>query len=196
MKFETIYGATPIDPNEAFGLIPKHVQNQKELNEFEHLNISLAIPWAFSQKQILSASFLKKLHKKMFDQTWKWAGEYRKTQKNIGIEAYKIDTELHSLCSDVEFWIENQSFPIDEIGARFHHRLVYIHAFINGNGRHARLCADILLRSKGAKIFSWGSLTFNNNDLASINNMRKKYINALKEADKGDIEPLLCFVRL
>lgn len=196
MKFEPIYGATPIDPNEAEGLIPKHLQTQTELNAFEHLNISLSMPWAFSQKKMIDHTFLKKLHKKMFDKTWKWAGQFRKTQKNIGVEAYRIQTELYQLCDDVHFQITHHSFDIDEIAARFHHRLVFIHPFINGNGRHARLCADVLLSMQGRDVFSWGMRTFKDNDLGAVNEMRKMYIDALKEGDRGNIKPLLDFVRI
>lgn len=195
MKFEQIYGATPIDPDEACGLIPKHIQTQRELNAFEHLNISLAIPWAFAFRKMIDVTFLKKLHKKMFDKTWKWAGQFRKTQKNIGVEVYRIETELYQLCDDVCFQLDNQSFDIDEIAARFHHRLVFIHPFINGNGRHARLSADILLKQQGRDPFSWGAHTFKGKDIGIVNDMRKYYIDALKEADFGNIKPLLDFVR-
>lgn len=196
MKFEIIEGATPIDPNEADGLIPKHLQTQSELNAFEHLNISLAMPWAFSQKNILSIKTIKLLHKKMFHQVWSWAGQYRKTQKNIGVEAYRIETELYQLCEDVQFQIENNSFHIDEIAARFHHRLVLIHPFSNGNGRHARLSTDILLKSTKNEVFSWGSKLFSSQNLTSANELRKIYLDALRQADKGYIDQLLKFVRL
>ncbi|CAO5676257.1 MAG: hypothetical protein HEEMFOPI_01998 [Holosporales bacterium] len=196
VKFEQIYGSTPIDPDEASGLIPKHLQTQAELNAFEHLNISLSIPWAFTNRKMIDTQFLKKLHKKMFDKTWKWAGQFRKTQKNIGVEAYRIETDLYQLCDDVHFQIKNQSFEVDEIAARFHHRLVFIHPFINGNGRHARLSADILLQQEGKDVFSWGAHSFKGKDLGTVNEMRKTYIDALKEADKGNIKPLLNFVRI
>jgi Fic-DOC domain mobile mystery protein B len=196
MKFEQIYGATPIDPNEASGLIPKHIQTQAELNAFEHLNISLAIPWAFSNHKGMDAPFLKRLHKKMFDKTWKWAGQFRRTQKNIGVEAYRIETELYQLCDDINFQIKNLVFDMDEIAARFHHRLVFIHPFINGNGRHARLSADILLKQNGENVFSWGANIFKGDNLGEVNEMRKIYIKALKEADRGNIKPLIDFVRM
>ena len=195
MKFSFIEGATPIDPDEAQGLIPKHLQTQEELNAFEHMNILLAMPWAFDQVDYLSVNFLKKLHKKMFFQTWKWAGKYRKTQKNIGVEAYRIETELYNLCDDVKFQIENHTYDLDEVAARFHHRLVLIHPFVNGNGRHARLSTDILLKKNQKDVFSWGSKAFKTENLSTINDMRKTYIAALREADKGNIIPLLDFVR-
>ena len=93
----------------------------------------------------------------MFGQTWKWAGQFRKTQKNIGIDAYRIESELHQLCGDTEYQIQNQSFGADEIAIRFHHRLVFIHAFVNGNGRHARLACELLIQKLGNAQFSWGS---------------------------------------
>ena len=122
---------------------------QYELNEFENLNIAQVMPWAHQQQNLLKVGFLKKLHKRMFGQTWQWAGQFRKSQKNIGIDAYRIATELHQLCGDIEYQIQNRSFDPDEIAIRFHHRLVFIHAFVNGNGRHARLACDLLIQHLG-----------------------------------------------
>ena len=195
MKFIFIEGATPIDEDERLSLIPKHLQDQEELNAFENLNITQALPWAYKQQNVLTISFLKALHKHMFGQTWKWAGQFRKTQKNIGIDAYRIESELHQLCGDTEYQIQNQSFGADEIAIRFHHRLVFIHAFVNGNGRHARLACELLIRKLGNAQFSWGSKTYNHNDLSSLNDMRKAYISALKSADQGDYTSLIRFSR-
>jgi fido (protein-threonine AMPylation protein) len=78
----------------------------------------------------------------------------------------------------------------DEIGARFHHRLVFIHPFPNGNGRHSRLMTDVLMKDLGARRFTWGQ-----GSLVSPSDLRKKYITALKSADNGNIKPLLDFVR-
>jgi Fic-DOC domain mobile mystery protein B len=195
MKFVFIEGATPIDEDERQSLIPRHLQTQDELNAFENLNISQAIPWAHKQKGLLTVSFLKTLHKQMFAHTWKWAGQFRKSQKNIGVDAYRIESELYQLCGDTQYQIQNQSFGPDEIAIRFHHRLVFIHAFVNGNGRHARLACDLLIQNLGNAGFSWGSKTYNHNDLSSLNDMRRAYISALKSADQGDYEQLISFAR-
>ncbi len=195
MKYIFIEGATPIDEDERQDLIPRHIQTQDQLNAFENLNIAQVMPWADKQQNLLTVSFLKTLHKRMFGQTWKWAGHFRKSQKNIGIEAYRIESELHQLCGDVQYQIHNRSFDSDEIAIRFHHRLVFIHAFVNGNGRHARLVCDLLIQSLGNRSFSWGSKTYNHNDLSSLNDMRRAYISALKSADKGNYEPLIIFSR-
>ena len=195
MKFVFIEGATPIDEDEKQALIPKHLQMQHELNEFENLNIAQAMPWAHQQQNLLKVSFLKKLHKQMFGQTWRWAGQFRKSQKNIGIEAYRISTELYQLCGDIEYQIQNRSFNPDEIAIRYHHRLVFIHAFVNGNGRHARLACDLLIQNLGNTSFSWGSKTYNHSNLSSLNDMRRRYISALKSADQGDYEQLISFSR-
>ena len=127
----------------------------------------------------------------MYEHTWGWAGKFRKTQKNIGIEAYRLESEIKLLCDDVLFQIQNNSFSFEEIAARFHHRLVFIHAFPNGNGRHARLATDLLLIKNGQKRFTWG-YNFNRNS-QDLN--RKAYIEALQKADQHNILPLLEFVR-
>lgn len=191
MDFRYPEDATPLDLNEIEGLIPKHITTQEELNEWESVNILIAESWAFKQKDILKVEFIKKLHKKMFDKTWKWAGEFRKTDKNIGIHWSQISVNLKNLCDDVKYWIENKVFAHDEIAIRFHHQLVYIHPFSNGNGRHARLIADLLIVKLGGERFSWGM----HKDLVHATKARSMYIKALKFADNNDLKPLLEFAR-
>lgn len=192
MKFHYPPGATPIDPDEAIGLIPKNITLQSELNEWEQMNILEAENWIFGKKHndLLSIGFLQKLHKKMFDHTWEWAGQFRKTLKNIGVDPHQIPIELTKLLGDVSYQLTNRVYFLDEIATRLHHRLVWIHPFPNGNGRHARFYTDLFLVSNGEKKFSWGAST-----LISANNMRALYIEALREADKHNYNPLLKFVR-
>ena len=191
MKVEDPFGATPLEEEERALLIPKHITLMSELNALEHANILMAEQWASRSRFVLTVSYMKTLHKKMFDQIWKWAGRFRKTEKNIGVDAYRIETDLQQLIDDVVCQIENQSFDFDEIATRFHHRLVFIHAFPNGNGRHARLMTDLLLHRNRKERFTWGHSQLRNSD-ASV---RQDYISALRLADAHDISPLLAFVR-
>jgi Fic-DOC domain mobile mystery protein B len=151
-------GNTPLDPDEMEGLIPRHVTTQGELNQVEQANIIEAMAWSTGRSLpgLLTESFLRELHKRMLKDVWKWAGKYRTTVKNLGVFPEQIPAEVRKLCEDTQYWIQNQVYPWDEIGARFHHRLVAIHPFPNGNGRHARLAADLLLRTQGQDPFSWG----------------------------------------
>lgn len=186
-------GATPINADEIEGLLPTHITSRAELDRWEQDNINEALAWAEERKpkDILNESFMKLLHKKMFSNVWKWAGKFRQSEKNIGVPWYKISVELKKLCEDVEYWIENKTFSDDEIAARFHHRLVSIHLFPNGNGRHARLVADILLQNILNKpLFTWGKA-----NLVKSTDDRKRYIESLIAADRGDYELLMNFVR-
>lgn len=191
MKFNYPPGSTPLDQDEIAGLIPRHITTQEELNAWEERNIIEAEPWAFKQKDILSIAFIKKLHKRMFGKTWKWAGEFRTSEKNIGVYWAQISMKLRELCDDVRYQLEHETFSKDEIAIRFHHRLVFIHAFANGNGRHARLMADILIVRQGGSRFTWGM----DQDLTGATEIRKQYIDALKLADRGDYSKLLIFAR-
>lgn len=190
MKFDYPEGATPLEHDEIKNLIPLHITTQDQLNEWEQKNILCAEKWAY-KNITLTISFIKILHKKMFDQTWKWAGMFRKTEKNIGINSIYISLELQKLCDDVQYQIENKSFDFDEIAVRFHHRLVFIHPFENGNGRHARLMADLLILFLGKKRFSWGL----HQNLSKKTSTRTIYIQALKKADQGDYKDLIIFSR-
>lgn len=193
IEFNYPEGATPLDSNEMEGLLLTHITTRIELDRWEQDNINEALAWVAQRKpkDILNESFMRQLHKRMFSNVWKWAGNLRQTDKNIGASWYNIPAELKQLCDDTEYWIKNKLFTDDEIAARFHHRLVSIHLFANGNGRHARLMADILLENVLNKApFTWGSA---NLIIAGLD--RKKYIESLVAADRGDYKPLLDFVR-
>lgn len=184
-------GATILDPDEMVGLLPDYITTHAELNELEHINIQHAHLWLSKQKDIdpLDILFIYTLHKMMFGKVWKWAGKNRMSGKNIGIDWNQIPAQLHTLIGDTKFWIENKSYRFDEIAVRFHHRLVSIHVFPNGNGRHGRLLTDLLLKVNNNEIFSWGK------GMSVSEIARQTYIAALKEADKYNYMPLIKFAR-
>jgi Fic-DOC domain mobile mystery protein B len=187
-------GNTTLSPDEQADLIP-NLATQEELNEFERANILVAFDWAHSPRNLrrqdpLTEPYLRDLHRRMFDQTWKWAGLYRTTEKNIGIAHFQIRESLGALLGDARYWLEYQTFPPDEIAVRFHHRLVSIHPFANGNGRHARLMADVLARRQGNPVFTWGCA-----DIVAQGDFRRIYIDALQAADNNNIGPLIAFAR-
>ena len=184
-------GATPIDPDEAEGLIPEHVTTRGELDELEEANIQEGLEWALTKsREVLSEEFLYELHRRMFDGVWTWAGKVRLTDKNIGVDKNTVRTEVRNLIEDARYWRDNMVYQPDELAVRFHHRLVSIHPFPNGNGRHARLMADLLVRQLGASAFSWGGVS-----LTNTSELRTAYIGALRTADEGEVGPLLEFAR-
>ena len=183
--------ATPLTEEERAELIPDWITLRAELNEAEQDNIVDASEWAFSRRRnVLDEPFLKALHRRMFGRVWRWAGEFRHTARNIGVDAYRIPTDLRQLLDDCRFWIDNESYEPDEIAVRFHHRLVQIHLFPNGNGRHARLATDLLLLWMRQPKFSWGRT-----NLVDAGQTRQQYIEALRAADGHDYVPLRDFVR-
>jgi len=188
-------GQTPLSESEREGLKIKTITTQNELNEFEQLNIESATEWLLNTKlkqdNILTEVFIKKLHIKMFGNVWKWAGAFRQTNKNIGVEWYLISLELKKLLEDTHFWIVNNSYNDDEIAIRFKHRLVAIHCFPNGNGRHSRVMADVIMEN----IFKKDAFTWHKSNLVKANAIRKEYIDALKKADSGNIKPLIEFAK-
>jgi len=188
-------GQTPLSEEEKEGLLIKTITTHAELDEYEQLNIENAVEWLMSQKlkkdKILTEDFIKALHKRMFGKVWKWAGEFRQSEKNIGVKWINIWTDLKVLLDDTSYWIDNDTFPPDEIAIRFKHRLVNIHCFPNGNGRHSRLMADIIVESIFEKeIFSWHS-----SNMVKADEVRKEYIKSIRLADNGDIESLIKFAR-
>lgn len=187
-------GATHLDPDEMAGLIPNYITSQGELNILEKENIIEATRWALRKRthDCLNVSFCLDLHKRMFKKVWKWAGTQRQTNKNIGVDKIHIPMKLKELFDDVKYWIDNDTFNNDEICVRFHHRLVAIHAFPNGNGRHARLMTEVLQTFLEEPLFSWGA---NPGSYNSDLEIREAYIKALKEADQGNYQLLFDFVR-
>ena len=184
-------GPTSLNEEEQGGLMPSYITLRSELNGAEQANILEAEFWAFSRKRdVLDVRFLNRLHKRMFGNVWRWAGQYRRSGKNVGVDAYRIPGELQQLIDDCRYWVDHNTYEPDEIAARFHHRLVWIHPFPNGNGRHARLATDLLLVSLDQERFSWGS-----KNLVDAGETRERYVAALREADNHNFQPLLGFVR-
>ncbi|TNC82065.1 MAG: mobile mystery protein B [Oleiphilus sp.] len=183
--------STPLTEEEKLELIPSYISIRSELNEAEQRNILKAEEWTFLRnRDVLSEKFLKDLHKKMLGDVWKWAGQFRKTERNIGVDPVQIAIDLRNLIDDCKCWVKYGSYEPDEIAARFAHRLVKIHPFPNGNGRHSRIAGDALLVSLGQERFSWGS-----NNLVDAGETRKRYLEALYVADNHDYSLLLKFVR-
>lgn len=194
MKIQSPPDATPLDDETLKGLIP-NLSTYQELDEFEAAGIARATLWAGSSRtlrqDLLSASGLCLLHKKMFEDTWEWAGQFRQRQTNIGVPVKEIQNELGRLLGDVKFWIKNQTYSLDEIAARFHHRLVWIHPFPNGNGRFSRLATDLLMLQMQEGVFSWGR-----GHLGKVGDKRSQYILALRIADSHqDYQSLLSFMK-
>ncbi|MCE6988988.1 mobile mystery protein B [Dyadobacter sp. CY323] len=199
MGLDLEYGEaqTPLDQDEKEGLLIESVTTRGELDEVEQRNIEEAIRWTierrrkFTAAEILTEEFIKLLHKRMLAGVWKWAGTFRNSNKNLGVDKYQIGTDLRMLLGDCRFWVENQTYLPDEIAVRFKHRIVSIHCFSNGNGRHSRLIADIIIEKVfGREVFTWGS-----KNLAKSSDLRSVYLNALREADKGNYAALVAFAR-
>jgi len=185
---------TPLTPEEHDGLIP-NLATHEELNEWERDNILRARQWALGDRQLtrldpMTEDYIRELHNRMFDQTWAWAGTYRKTEKNLGVPVVHIRERLAQSLGNAKYWLENKTYDVDECAVRFHYELVVIHAFPNGNGRHARLIADVVAAKYGRPVFSWGS-----KDLMSPGESREAYLTSLRAADKGDIRGILKFAR-
>jgi Fic-DOC domain mobile mystery protein B len=191
-------GNTPIRPEEAEQLIPR-ISTMAELNEYEALNIVQAREWAFNDRTMKSNNPLEEpyvhvLHARMFDKVWKWAGTYRKNELNIGCDPREIVQRIPQLLGNTQHWIDQKVFPIDECILRFHYDLVSkIHPFANGNGRHARMIADVVAVKYGRPEFSWGA----GHNLVAQGTARAAYLAALRalDANTNDIQPLLAFAR-
>ena len=194
MEFYYAPGATPLDLDEAAGLVPTHITTQGDLNAWEQVNITQGNRWAVRQKKrkLLDEGFIRDLHRQMFDKTWQWAGTFRKSNKNIGVDWPQVAVKLRNLLDNTQYQIENYVFDADEIAVRFHHQLVWIHAFPNGNGRHARLMADLLAIRLGRPRLTWGG---GEAAITSTRVLRDRYRAALRGADIGQLDDLIAFAR-
>ena len=169
-----------------------------ELNEYEALNILRAREWAFDGRTMKSTDpleepYVRELHHRMFDNVWKWAGTYRQTERNIGCDPKQIVQRIPQLLANTRYWLENKTFSTDEALLRFHHQLTRIHPFANGNGRHARMIADVVVVKYGGVEFTWGA----RKDLVAPGDARTRYLAALRklDANENDVQSLLEFAR-
>ena len=193
--FDYADGQTPIVEDEKVALKIKTVATLGELDEFEQRNIEEAMAWIFRSRfsinKVLEERFIKNLHKRMFGDVWKWAGTFRKSNKNIGVDWTQIPLELRKLLDDAHYWHANKTFESDEFILRLKHRLVSIHSFPNGNGRHARVFADLL----NERVFNQEPFTWQMQKMNRPGEVRSAYIQSLKKADQGDFDDLIVFAR-
>lgn len=184
-------GSTPLSPQDQRGLRQSWITTREDLNAAEQANILAGRAWALrSRAALTSVDYLRRLHRHMFGDVWSWAGKLRTIETNIGALPHEIPVRLRQFLSDLDYWRTNQTYPPDELAARFHHGLVLIHPFTNGNGRHTRLAADLMCRQLGQDAFTWGR-----DSLDSAGATRQAYLAALRAADQHDFAPLLAFVR-
>src|SRR5712671_121797 len=193
--FQAPGGATPLDPAQRDALLQTWITTRRDLNAAEQDNIVKGAAWARRRRGakpagMLTDGYVKTLHRQMFGEVWRWAGSYRQDELNIGVAPHLVAAQMPAMLADVQYWIERKTFEPDEIAVRLHHRLTQIHAFPNGNGRHARMMADLLIERLGGKPFTWGS-----GSIHDTGTLRTTYINALTAADNHDFGPLLTFAR-
>ena len=190
--FQSGDSATPPSEEERLALIPS-ITTRAELNQVERININEARVWAMrasvlQRTDLLTDAFVRELHRRMFNGVWRWAGRYTTTKKNIGWEVHRLTEGVHNALADAQAWLEHSTYPLHEVAVRLHHQLVVIHPWPNGNGRHARLLADIIVAARGGKALTWGAV-----DLAAAGVVRQRYIVAMQQADQGNFVPLLVF---
>jgi len=176
------------------------VLTRDELNRAEAENISQAMTWLFlSQRRLRPESvtreaWLQRLHWRMYNQVWAWAGKYRTTDRNLGVPYWQIRMDMHDVQADGQAWLADTSaarFSNDECAIRFGYRLVVIHPFPNGNGRWSRLVSDALTVALGEPRFTWGGAS-----LTETGQLRRSYITALQTAETAkDFGPLTAFAR-
>lgn len=187
---------TPLDPEEAAALKLSYIATRGELNAAEAMNVEAGLRWAFSRshsvEEVLEPGFLRELHRRMFGDVWRWAGKYRRSEKNIGVPWWEVESEMRRLLLDAQVWAGGATLAwgADELGVRFHHRLVVIHPYPNGNGRHSRAAADLLVTALGGARFTWGRA-----NLTNAGEVRTRYVEALRAADRHDFSQLFHFVR-
>jgi Fic-DOC domain mobile mystery protein B len=194
--FEADDAATLLTPEERTGLIPAYITYRHELNAAEQANIAGAQASLLRRRrrpdptELIDEGYIQRLHRRMFADVWRWAGQYRQSDKNLGVQWVQIPIEMRILLDNALAWLEHHAYSHDELAVRFHHRLVWIHPFANGNGRLSRMMADLLIMALGGERFTWGGA-----NLVDAGQVRTRYVAALLDADAHTYEPLLAFAR-
>jgi Fic-DOC domain mobile mystery protein B len=192
------HGSTPLGLEERDGLIPTYIATRDDLNEAEQANIATAV-LGFRRRRlttdkVLDGLFVRSLHKAMYGEVWRWAGKYRTTERNIGVDPSVVAISVGNLVADAASWVAPDCTWLDRDQAvcLVHHRLVAIHPFPNGNGRHARAFADLLMRTLDGEPLTWGARS-----LEDDGPNRQAYLDALRVADAEpeNIGPLVRFAR-
>ena len=190
---EYMQGETPLDPDEMEGLKYPHVTTRRELNHLEQANIETGLRWLARQRnpEILTVRFTKNFHERLFGDVWSWAGSFRLTEKNIGVDPRQITAQLKNTLDDAQYWVDHETYAPLEAAARFHHKVVQVHPFPNGNGRFSRIIADALL----VKLYEHEQIDWGGGyELIEENERRQAYLQSLRNADRGDYEGLFEFI--
>lgn len=193
--FQSDDHATELTPEERLALIPS-ITTRAELNQVERMNINAARVWAMRRRSLqrpdlITDAFARELHLRMFNHVWRWAGRFRTTEKNLGWDVFRLTEGVRNAFDDARAWLDYSTYPLPEVAVRLHHRLVAIHPWPNGNGRHARLMADILVASRDGEVLTWGARA----DLVAAGEIRACYIAAVRRADAGDFTALVAFAQ-
>jgi Fic-DOC domain mobile mystery protein B len=180
----------PITAAETALLVPS-LSTRSQLLEIEQMSIHAARLWAMRPRnleagEIFTEKFLIELHRRMFTGIWRGAGRYRKSIAATGWEPSRIAEGVRLFLDDADGWARYSTYPIHECAVRLHHRLISIRPWSNGNGRHARLMADVAVAAQGEAALTWGSRT-------APGSARTRYVEAIGAADGGDLGPLVEF---
>ena len=186
--WEPIPHETPL-PDRS-GLIQKHIKSRQDLHRAEARNVGRAVLKYLSARPSrriapFDLKWVYRLHKEMFGEVWMWAGIRRDTDLNIGVPWHRVETDLQQMLDDLAYWRTHKVLPSFDQAVQVHFKAVAIHPFLNGNGRWARMLANILLRQDAEPIVAWPS-----DEIGSTSPIRTEYIAAIQAADRGDMQPL------
>ena len=198
-KIEMTYNSNGIEGNtltlkETFLVISEGItiKGKPLKDHLEAKNHYEALEYLYSlvekdNSQNISEYLIRNLHKLVTAETDKeWAGNYRNSNVIIvGSEHTPPDAfEVSIVMGDLIKWLrgnQKKLHPI-ELAAIFHHKLVFIHPFFDGNGRTARLAMNLLLMQKSYPM------------AVMLKNDRKKYYQTLSRADEKDYAPFVRFI--
>jgi Fic-DOC domain mobile mystery protein B len=184
-------GATPLD--DISGLLRRDITTRGQLDEAETLNILGAVDWIERGRlrDVFTVDFYERLHSRMYDDVWEWAGDLRSVtgaRPNIGVPPEMVPIELGRVAMEFNWeWQNSDQTNLLPFIAKYHHALVWVHPFNNGNGRWSRLACDVVMKRLAKKpLITWATDTLNVDS-----GERSQYINALKMADDFDLAPLV-----
>ncbi len=187
-------GATPLD--EISGLLRSEITTRSQLDGAEALNILNAEDWIERGRLggVFTMGFYEQLHRRMFDEVWEWAGQLRSVtgaRPNIGVSPERVPMELGRVAMEYNReWEKYHEDSLLPFVAKYHHALVLVHPFDNGNGRWSRLACDVIVKRLAKETpITWATDTLN-----VQSDERTRYIAALRSADEHDYQPLIDYM--
>ena len=191
MKYDIPEGQAEILPNKLGLKKPEEIA----ISEFEgFLEAEILLAESLTAKTKFNTKYILKIHKLALAHLYTFAGKYRNV--NISKGGFLFSSALHLPQSMKEFEDEvllqlpaiysDREKLIEDV-ATVHAELLFIHPFREGNGRTARILANLMVRKAGYDLLEFDKIE---------GEVFEQYVLAVQKASLKNYQPMAKIIRM